>query len=329
MDQGPHKLKGCRWLRWRSLSSHLSHEIRAMIEDLSPVQGRTPGKTTFHLLGGLLVPSGGRDTTDGRRGGIRHSRPEIQRNGRRSSDLRWTVCQLKSARLWMGVALTNDGTTSLPSDTMVGSSFTFTAGSLSRSFPFPFSFVGRPRPRLAGGAESGGESSACAVVARDMMASSESKGKESGSYSGGSCDDEAAPSGAAIGSDKGPAAERLRAEARWDLFRSPLLTCNRGCAREARRERAKVRDGIENVRVPDEYTQHTYGKWAKDAPLVQSGPFPPSPVHVGRDGQTSSRDDAREMVRIGRPRVRGGQIRVRDRGFFVVFPRKTCLLDGT
>ncbi len=117
---------------------------------------------------------------------------------------------------------TNDGT--LSNDTTPGSSFTFTAGSLSLSFPFPLllSFEGRPRGRVELSATSGGVSSSCSEVARETIASSESRGRRAGSKSDSACDDEAVASGMMIGSEGVDTTARLRAEARWDLVLSAL-----------------------------------------------------------------------------------------------------------
>ena len=115
---------------------------------------------------------------------------------------------------------TSEGTNS--NDTTPGSSFTLTAGSLSFPFPLPLSFVGRVRCRVELSGTSGGVSSAWAEVARETIASSESRGRRAGSKSDRACDDEAVASGTMIGSEGVATTARLRAEARWDLLLSAL-----------------------------------------------------------------------------------------------------------
>lgn len=134
----------------------------------------------------------------------------------------------------VGRERTREGAVSPFKDTTPGSSFTLTIGSLS--FPFPLSLpVGRTRCRFDCSTASGGESSAWKDVARETMGSSESRGRRAGSKSDRTCDDEAVASGGTmIWSEGGATTARLRAEARWDLLLSTLLTGTIVCARMPR-----------------------------------------------------------------------------------------------
>ena len=124
--------------------------------------------------------------------------------------------------------------------------------SLSFPFPLPLSFVGRVRCRVELSGTSGGVSSAWAEVARETIASSESRGRRAGSKSDRACDDEAVASGGTMGSEGGATTARLRAEARWDLLLSTLLTWRSAPRRgsEGNRQRSdSAKDGPVETRM--------------------------------------------------------------------------------